>query len=90
MAAQIEVNETPDFLAIPLSSTGPTDPRYFFFGGLGIDDPSPNARLISEARELAMNKTENTDSRHMTSRRISKQSALFSQAMMIVKLQMEI
>ena len=50
-AAQIEVNETPDFVAIPLSSTGPADPRYFVFGAPSIDDPSPNARLINETRE---------------------------------------
>ena len=53
-AAQIEVNETPDFVALPLSSTGPADPRYFFFGAPSIEDPSPNARLINEARERAM------------------------------------
>ena len=52
--AQIEVKETSDFVAIPLSSMGPADPRYFFIGVPSIDDLSPNVRLINEARERAM------------------------------------
>ena len=33
---------------------GPADPRYFFVGAPSIDDLSPNACLINEAREGPM------------------------------------
>ena len=35
----------------PFLQRVPADPRYFFFGAPSIDDPSPNARLINEAKE---------------------------------------
>ena len=52
--AHIEVDETPEFEAIPLPPTGPADPRYFFYGAPSVEDNSPHARLIQEARERAI------------------------------------
>ena len=52
-AAQIDVDETPDWEAIPLPPTVRADPRYFFFGAPSMEDQSPHARLIYEARGRA-------------------------------------
>ena len=53
--AHIGVDETPEFEAIPVPPTGPADPIYFFFGAPSLEDDSPHARLIQEARERAIN-----------------------------------
>ena len=53
--AHIRVDETPEIEAVPLPPTGPADPRYFFFGAPSLEDDSPHARLIQEARERAIN-----------------------------------
>ena len=42
------------FSATELTPTGPSDPRYFFYGAPSEWNDSPHARLISEARERAM------------------------------------
>lgn len=52
---------SPEFLASELPPTGPSDPRYFFYGAPSEWDDSPHARLISEARERAMRGWSNSD-----------------------------
>ena len=50
-----------EFSATELPPTGPSDPRYFFYGAPSESDDSPNARLIREARERAMRGWSNSD-----------------------------
>ena len=51
--AHIKVYETPEWEAIPGTPTGPADPCYFY-GTPSVEDNSPHARLIQEARERAI------------------------------------
>lgn len=43
----------PDFPVVP-EAPNPLDPRNFFLGAPSVEDQSPTARLIHEARERAL------------------------------------
>ena len=45
-----EIPQTREFLAWEFPPTGPADPRYFFYGAPSMEENSPHARLINEAR----------------------------------------
>ena len=50
-AAQIEVNQIPDWEEILLPTTGSAYPRYFVYGAPSMEDLTPHACPINEARE---------------------------------------